>query len=108
MFWLYWDTAWSVILSGTMFATIIAHSDALVSETCGASGDVRIAMAGKLRHHRDQRHLGEVEPPYPTDCRAIVKATIEGRLPRGIGIAQLRVLRWAEGLRIRRAERHQS
>ena len=38
MFWLYWDTAWSVILSGTMFATIIAHSDALVSETCWASG----------------------------------------------------------------------
>ena len=25
MFWLYWDTAWSVILSGIMFATIIAH-----------------------------------------------------------------------------------
>ena len=38
MFWLYWDTACSVILSGIMFATIIAHSDAVVSERCGASG----------------------------------------------------------------------
>ncbi|MGY3236616.1 hypothetical protein ACVWZ4_002683 [Bradyrhizobium sp. USDA 4472] len=28
MFWIYWDTAWSLIISGIMFATIIAHPDA--------------------------------------------------------------------------------
>lgn len=28
MFWIYWDTAWSVIISGIMVATIIAHPDA--------------------------------------------------------------------------------
>jgi hypothetical protein len=28
MFWFYWDTAWSVIISGIMFATIVAHPDA--------------------------------------------------------------------------------
>jgi hypothetical protein len=33
MFWLYWDTAWSVILSGIMFATIISHPDAVVRDT---------------------------------------------------------------------------
>jgi hypothetical protein len=30
MFWFYWDTAWSVIISGIMFATIVAHPDAEV------------------------------------------------------------------------------
>jgi hypothetical protein len=33
MFWFYWDTAWSVIISGIMFATIVAHPDADVRET---------------------------------------------------------------------------
>jgi len=33
MWWFYWDTAWSVILSGVMFATIIAYPDADVRET---------------------------------------------------------------------------
>jgi hypothetical protein len=33
MFWLYWNTTWSVILSGIMFATIFAHPDAVVRET---------------------------------------------------------------------------
>ena len=33
MFWLYWDTAWSVIISGIMFATIVAYPDAVVRET---------------------------------------------------------------------------
>lgn len=28
MFWIYWDTAWSLIISGIMFATIVAHPDA--------------------------------------------------------------------------------
>jgi len=28
MFWVYWDTAWSVILSGVMVATILAHPEA--------------------------------------------------------------------------------
>ncbi len=31
MFWIYWDTAWSLI--GIMFATIVAHPDAEVRET---------------------------------------------------------------------------
>jgi hypothetical protein len=33
MFWLYWDSAWSVVISGIMFATIIAHPDAEVRPT---------------------------------------------------------------------------
>ena len=28
MFWIYWDTAWSLIISGIMFATIVTHPDA--------------------------------------------------------------------------------
>ena len=28
MFWIYWDTAWPVIISGIMFATIVAHPGA--------------------------------------------------------------------------------
>ena len=28
VFWIYWDTAWSLIISGIMFATIVAHPDA--------------------------------------------------------------------------------
>jgi hypothetical protein len=27
MFWIYWDTAWSLIISGIMFATIVTHPD---------------------------------------------------------------------------------
>jgi hypothetical protein len=33
LFWLYWDTAWSVIISGIMFATIVTHPDAEVRPT---------------------------------------------------------------------------
>jgi hypothetical protein len=33
MFWFCWDTAWSVIISGIMFATIVAHLDVEVRET---------------------------------------------------------------------------
>ena len=36
MFWIYWDTAWSVIISGIMFATIIAHPDAEFAEVKAA------------------------------------------------------------------------
>ena len=28
VFWIYWDTAWSLIISGIMFATIVTHPDA--------------------------------------------------------------------------------
>ncbi len=28
MFWIYWDTAWSIVLGGIMFTTIVAHPDA--------------------------------------------------------------------------------
>jgi hypothetical protein len=28
MFWIYWDTAWSIILGGIMFTTIVTHPDA--------------------------------------------------------------------------------
>ena len=28
MFWIYCDTAWSLIISGIMFATIVSHPDA--------------------------------------------------------------------------------
>jgi hypothetical protein len=28
VFWIYWNTAWSLIISGIMFATIVTHPDA--------------------------------------------------------------------------------
>ena len=28
VFWIYWDTAWSLVISGIMFATIVTHPDA--------------------------------------------------------------------------------
>ncbi len=28
MFWICWNTAWSLIISGIMFATIVTHPDA--------------------------------------------------------------------------------
>ena len=28
VFWIYWDTAWSLIISGIMFTTIVTHPDA--------------------------------------------------------------------------------
>ena len=28
MYWLYWDTAWSIVFGGIMFATIVTHPDA--------------------------------------------------------------------------------
>ena len=34
VFWIYWDTAWSLLISGIMFATIVAHPDAEFAE-CG-------------------------------------------------------------------------
>jgi hypothetical protein len=36
VFWIYWDTAWSVIISGIMFATIVAHPDAEFAEVRAA------------------------------------------------------------------------
>ncbi|WP_256466467.1 MULTISPECIES: hypothetical protein [unclassified Bradyrhizobium] len=38
MFWIYWDTAWSLIISGIMFATIVAHPDAEIAEVHAAKG----------------------------------------------------------------------
>jgi hypothetical protein len=32
MFWIYWDTAWSIILGGIMFTTIVTHPDAELVE----------------------------------------------------------------------------
>jgi hypothetical protein len=32
VFWIYWDTAWSIIISGIMFATIVSHPDAEFAE----------------------------------------------------------------------------
>ena len=28
MFWVYWDTAWSIIVGGIWFTTIVTHPDA--------------------------------------------------------------------------------
>jgi hypothetical protein len=28
MFWVYWDTVWSIICGGIMFTTIVTHPDA--------------------------------------------------------------------------------
>ncbi|MGY4282952.1 hypothetical protein [Bradyrhizobium sp. 143] len=36
MFWIYWDTAWSLIISGIMVATIVAHPDAELAEVRAA------------------------------------------------------------------------
>ncbi|MGL3105393.1 MULTISPECIES: hypothetical protein [Bradyrhizobium] len=38
MFWIYWDTAWSLIISGIMFATIVSHPDAEIAEVRAAKG----------------------------------------------------------------------
>ena len=32
MFWIYWNTAWSLIISGIMFTTIVTHPDAEFAE----------------------------------------------------------------------------
>jgi hypothetical protein len=32
VFWIYWDTAWSLIISGIMFSTIVSHPDAEIVE----------------------------------------------------------------------------
>lgn len=32
VFWIYWDTAWSLIIGGIMFATIVSHPDAEFAE----------------------------------------------------------------------------
>lgn len=36
MFWIYWDTAWSLIISGIMVATIVSHPDAEFAEVRAA------------------------------------------------------------------------
>jgi hypothetical protein len=36
VFWVYWDTAWSIIISGIMFATIVTHPDAEFAEVSAA------------------------------------------------------------------------
>ena len=36
MFWIYWNTAWSLIISGIMFATIVSHPDAEIAEVRAA------------------------------------------------------------------------
>jgi hypothetical protein len=41
MFWVYWDTAWSIILSGIMVATILAHPDAEFIEVTQQRADDR-------------------------------------------------------------------
>jgi hypothetical protein len=28
MFWIYWDTAWSIIFGGIVFAIVVSHPDA--------------------------------------------------------------------------------
>ena len=41
MFWVCWDTAWSIILSGIMVATIVAHPDAEFVEVAQQRADHR-------------------------------------------------------------------
>lgn len=36
MFWIYWNTAWSLIISGIMVATIISHPDSEFAEVRAA------------------------------------------------------------------------
>jgi len=45
VFWIYWDTAWSLLISGIMFATIVAHPDAEFAE-CGPRG-VKVKVKAK-------------------------------------------------------------
>ena len=62
MFWFYWDTAWSVIISGIMFVTIVAHPDAEVREI----GDRELVLPHRGRARpciarlRSQRRDGPV------------------------------------------------
>jgi len=32
MFWIYWNTAWSLIVSGIWVATIVSHPDSEIAE----------------------------------------------------------------------------
>ncbi len=36
MFWICWNTAWSLIISGIMVATIVSHPDAEFAEVTAA------------------------------------------------------------------------
>ena len=36
VFWIYWNTAWSLIISGIMFATIVSHPDSEIAEVRAA------------------------------------------------------------------------
>ena len=36
VFWIYWNTAWSLIISGIMVATIVSHPDAEFAEVRAA------------------------------------------------------------------------
>lgn len=36
VFWIYWNTAWSLIISGIMVATIVSHPDAELVEITAA------------------------------------------------------------------------
>ena len=40
MFWIYWNTAWSLIISGIMFATIVSHPDSEFVEVQAARRSV--------------------------------------------------------------------
>ncbi len=63
MFWIYWDTAWSLIISGIMFATIVAHPDAELVEVhaakrlMSARRDFTIAAWLKTQFRRDAARL---------------------------------------------------
>ena len=48
MFWIYWNTAWSLIISGIMVATIVAHPDAEFVEihtATASSAQVKMVQA---------------------------------------------------------------
>ena len=45
MFWVYWDTAWSIILSGIMVATILAHPEAEIRGSHAAACELSVAWA---------------------------------------------------------------
>jgi hypothetical protein len=49
MFWVYWDTAWSIIFGGIKFATIVSHPDAEFMEYRRSRVRIRESAISKAR-----------------------------------------------------------
>ena len=69
MFWVYWDTAWSIVCGGILFATIVSHPDAEFME-------VRVAIARVSACSRSLSHDGASYPRTTTLPLATLAADV--------------------------------